>query len=63
MVRRRINQERLMVGGTEPRGGTPLDEVAALIDWAELDRLLAGISASPKPDRHAGRAAAPVPPP
>jgi transposase, IS5 family len=47
MARRRIGQERLAVGGLEPRGGTSLDEVAALVDWAELDRLLAGISASP----------------
>jgi IS5 family transposase len=47
MARRRIGQERLTVGGLEPRGGTSLDEVAALVDWAELDRLLAGISASP----------------
>ena len=48
MARRRIGQEQLAVGGLEPRGGTSLDEVAALVDWAELDRLLAGISASPK---------------
>jgi len=48
MARRRIGQEQLAVNGAEPRGGTSLDEVAALVDWAELDRLLAGISASPK---------------
>ena len=48
MGRRRIGQERLAVGALEPRGGTSLDEVAALVDWAELDRLLAGISASSK---------------
>ncbi len=48
MARRRIGQKRLAVGGTDPRCGTSLDEVAALVDWAELDRLLAGISASPK---------------
>src|SRR5918997_300959 len=48
MARGRIGQERLALGGLEPRGGTSLDEVAALVDWAELDRLLAGISASPK---------------
>jgi hypothetical protein len=29
-------------------GGTSLDEVSALVDWAELDRLLADISASAK---------------
>jgi transposase, IS5 family len=48
MSRRRIGQERLAVGGAQARGGTSLDEMAALVDWAELDRLLAGISASPK---------------
>jgi IS5 family transposase len=48
MARRRIGQERLAMGGLEPRGGTSLDEIAALVDWAELDRLLAGISASAK---------------
>lgn len=48
MARRRIGQERLAVSGTEPRGGRSLDEVSALVDWVELDRLLAGISASPK---------------
>ena len=48
MARRRIGQERLAVGGAGPRGGTSLDEVAALVDWAELDGLLAGISAAPK---------------
>jgi IS5 family transposase len=48
MARRRIGQERLAVGGLEPRGATSLDEVAGLVDWAELDRLLADISASTK---------------
>src|SRR5829696_1521079 len=48
MARRRIGQERLALGGVEARGGSALDEVAALVDWAELDRLLAGISASTK---------------
>ena len=48
MARRRIGQEQLAVCGVERRGGTSLDEVAALVDWAELDRLLAGISASAK---------------
>src|ERR671913_86365 len=37
MARRQIGQEHLALGG-----------VAALIDWAEIDRLLAGISASTK---------------
>src|SRR3954463_3860946 len=48
MARRRIGQERLALSGAEPRGGTALDEIAALVDWAELDRLLSGISASAK---------------
>ncbi|MBP0447683.1 IS5 family transposase [Roseomonas sp. SSH11] len=49
MARRRIGQERLAIAGEIPlRGGTSLDEVAALIDWAELDSLLTDISASAK---------------
>ena len=46
MARRRIGQERLDVGGLAHWGGTSLDEMAALVDWAKVDRLLAGISAS-----------------
>ena len=48
MALRRIGQERLAVGGLDPRGGTSLDEVAALVDWDEIDCLLSGISASAK---------------
>src|SRR4051795_11584859 len=48
MARRQIGQEHLALGGAELRGGASLDAVAALIDWAEIDRLLAGISASAK---------------
>lgn len=48
MVRRRIGQERLAIGEPEPRGGTALDEVAALVDWSEPERLLAGISSAAK---------------
>ena len=48
MARRRIGQERLAVGALEPRGGRSLDEPSARMDWAELDRLLAGISAAAK---------------
>src|SRR5829696_8889592 len=48
MARRWIGQEQLSVGGLERRGATSLDEVAGLVDWAELDRLLADISASTK---------------
>ena len=38
----------MVVGGLGSRGGTSLDEMAALVDWTELDRLLAGVSASAK---------------
>ncbi len=48
MARRRIGQEQLALADPERRTGTSLDEVAALIDWTEVDRLLAGISASAK---------------
>jgi IS5 family transposase len=48
MARRQIGQEQLALGGVEPRGGSSLDEVAALVDWTELDCSLAGISASAK---------------
>src|SRR3954464_7298964 len=48
MALRQMGQEQLALSGAEPRGGTALDEVAALVDWAELDGLLAGISASAK---------------
>ena len=40
MARRQIGQEQLALSGAEPRGGSALDEVAALVDWAELDHLL-----------------------
>ena len=48
MARRQIGQEHLALSRAEPRGGAALGEVAALIDWAEMDRLLAGILASAK---------------
>src|SRR5271166_6042410 len=48
MARRQIGQGQLSVGDLASRGGTSLDEMAALVDWSEVDRLLAGISASPK---------------
>jgi IS5 family transposase len=48
MPRRQIGQEQLLRSSVQPRGGTSLDELAGLIDWTELDRLLAGISASAK---------------
>jgi len=46
MARWQIGQERLGIGGLKPRGGTSLNEVAALADWAEIEGLLAGIFAA-----------------
>ena len=51
MARRQIGQEQLALSSDGPRGGTPLDEIVALVDWAELDCLLSGISASAKGER------------
>lgn len=48
MPRRRIGQEHLVLGSQQSRGGSSLDAVAALVDWVELERLLACISASAK---------------
>ena len=48
MARRQIGQERLAVG-YEPVGRErSLAEISRLVDWAELDGLLAGISSSAK---------------
>jgi IS5 family transposase len=43
MARRRIGQERLGIANNTARDRTSLDEMSALIDWAEIDRHLAGI--------------------
>ena len=48
MPRRQIGQEHLTLGSPRARGGSSLDEAAALVDWTELERLLAGVSASAK---------------
>ncbi len=48
MARRRIGQERLGFADAHGRQRSSLDEVAALVDWTEVDRLLADISAAPK---------------
>jgi transposase, IS5 family len=48
MARRRIGQEQLSVGGEQQRAAASLDAVSALVGWAEIDRLLAGISAAAK---------------
>lgn len=44
MARRRIGQERLGIGELHATA-TALDQIAALIDWAEIDGHLVGISA------------------
>jgi transposase, IS5 family len=43
MARRRIGQERLGIANNTARDRTSSDEMSALIDWAEIDRHLAGI--------------------
>ena len=48
MARRQIGQERLGVGLEQARCGTALDEMSALIDWAEIDGHLGGIYAAAK---------------
>jgi len=45
MARRRIGQEDL-IARPEPRTASSLIEIAALLDWAEIDRPLAGITAA-----------------
>jgi transposase, IS5 family len=47
MARRRIGQEDL-IARTEPRAAASLSKIAALLDWAEVDRHLVDISAAPK---------------
>jgi IS5 family transposase len=47
MARRRIGQEDL-IARPEPRAASSLTHLAALLDWAEIDRALAGISAAVK---------------
>jgi transposase, IS5 family len=48
MARRRIGQERLGIANNTTRDRTSLDEMSALIDWAEIDRHLAGVYAAAK---------------
>src|SRR5687768_15916471 len=48
MARRQIGQEGLRLQGLQSRRPGSLDEIVGLIDWAEVDRLLAPIYASPK---------------
>lgn len=46
MARRQIGQEQLRFDAPQSRQSGSLDEIAGLIDWAEIDRHLASISAS-----------------
>jgi hypothetical protein len=48
MARRRIGQDQLSLGGLLPKGRTSLEVIAAMVDCAELDALLAGISMAAK---------------
>ena len=48
MARRRIGQEQLSISTMQTSKQSSLDEVLALVDWAELDGLLVGISSSAK---------------
>src|SRR5918994_2021857 len=48
MARRRIGQERLKFGDDRGRGSGSLDEIAGLIDWAEVEGHLALIYAAAK---------------
>ncbi len=48
MARRQIGQEQLGLSRSQSRGGAWLDEIAGLVDWLALDRVLADISASAK---------------
>ena len=47
MARRQIGQEQLRFGEEQSRRSGALSEIAALIDWTEIDRPLASISAAP----------------
>ena len=47
MARRRIGQEEL-IARSEPRAAASLSELGALVDWTEIDRALADISAAAK---------------
>ena len=51
MARRRIGQEQFGFDSQIARATRSLDEILTLIDWAELDRSLAGISASSKGEK------------
>src|ERR1700732_50337 len=50
MAQRRIGQEVFRFGGKAERQ-TNLDALAALIDWTQADRLLAGLYPAPKGEK------------
>ena len=51
MARRRIGQEQLGLDADRGRRSGSLEEIAGVIDWAEIDRHLAPIYAAPKGER------------
>ena len=44
----RIGQEHLATVGSQHCGDTSLDEINPLVDWMEIDRLLAAVNATAK---------------
>ena len=48
MARRRIGQEQLSLGADQRRRRGSLNEIAALYDWIEIDRVLAPVYAAAK---------------
>jgi hypothetical protein len=48
MARRQIGQEQLNLVDDRRHQAGSLNEIAALIDWAEINRVLAPIYAAPK---------------
>jgi transposase, IS5 family len=51
MARRRIGQERLRLGADRSSRCASLDEIAALIDWTEIDRHFACVYAAARGER------------
>jgi len=54
MARRRIGQEHLEIDDNREGGCRSLYEMSALINWAEIDRHLAGIFAAAKSEHYSG---------
>jgi IS5 family transposase len=51
MARRRIGQEQLRIITNDAAAAGALDQIAALIDWSEIDRQLVGIYAAARGER------------